>query len=105
MEEDSLHSSAYRLRLLYVVLLSHCEVMDPDALFELHWRRMAEHWLKKYSESQSKLYCKEWIRRRVRANYGNVDIPLFDNMPANIVVPSESVEPQVTLSTAEAKGQ
>jgi hypothetical protein len=104
LEEASLGSSAYRLRLLFVVLLSHCEIQNPTALFELHWRQMSEHWLKKYDEEESKRICKQWIRRRVRANYGNVDDPLYDGVSDDQHVPSEYEQPPPTPSKLAAKG-
>jgi hypothetical protein len=105
MEEATLDASAYRLRLLFIVLLSHCELQNPSALFETYWRKMAEKWIPKYGDAESKLICKEWIRRRVRANYGSTDDPLFHGLPADQQVPPEFDVPQKSPSLAAAEGE
>jgi hypothetical protein len=105
MEEEAAFSSPYRLRLLYVLLLSHCEVQNPTALYELHWRKMAELWLKKYPEAEAKRICKEWIRRRVKLNYGNVDDPLYDDIPKDQQVPPEHDDPASRPTVMAAQGE
>jgi hypothetical protein len=91
-----------------VLLLSHCEIMNPSELFDLHWRKMSDHWLKKYPEQEARLICKAWIRRRVFANYGNVNDPLFDGVPDNQHIPSEGEErpedPGTVVAKEAAKG-
>jgi hypothetical protein len=69
---------------------------------------MADHWLKKYSEEEAKLICKAWIRRRVFANYGNVNDPIFDGVPENQHIPPEGEErledPGTLVAKEAAKG-
>jgi hypothetical protein len=105
LEEASIEASAYRLRLLFVVLLSHCEVQDPSGLFEQFWRQMSVFWLRSHTEDEAKLFCREWIRRRVRANYGNVDDPLFDGIPDGMQVPPEYDVPAPSPSLVAAQGE
>lgn len=105
LAEDALHSSPYRLRLLFVLLLSHCEVVNPSELFELHWRQMARLWLQRFSDDEARRICKQWIRRRVRANYGNVNDPLYEGVPENQEVPPESQQPAPRPSKAAAQGE
>jgi hypothetical protein len=83
--------------------MSHCELINPTALFEMYWRKMAERWLRNYPEQESKMICKAWIRRRVLANYGNISDPLFDDLPPNQHVPPETLEPLTSDEEAAAK--
>lgn len=105
MAEDSLHSSPYRLRLLFVVLLSHCQVINPSELFELHWEKMAYFWRRGRTDDEARRICLEWIRRRVRVNYGNVDDPLFDGVPHDQHVPGEGDEVKPSDLKRKAQGE
>lgn len=105
LAEDALHSTPYRLRLLFVLLLSHCDVINPTELFELHWRQMAYFWLKSFDEDEAKRICKQWIRLRVRANYGNTDDALYDGVPENQHVPLEGEVPAPIVSLVDAVGE
>lgn len=66
---------------------------------------MAYFWLKSFDEDEAKRICKQWIRLRVRANYGNTDDALYDGVPENQQVPLEGEVPAPSVSLVDAVGE
>ncbi|XP_059486735.1 uncharacterized protein LOC132203177 isoform X2 [Neocloeon triangulifer] len=81
LDEATLGSTPFSMRLLFLMILLHCAPTDPKALFEQFWRSMAGEFERRGLQAEDvRNRLLRYFARKLKLNNAQLDVSLFQGV-------------------------